>query len=223
MTGIVDPITLYERKLTEARRRLKGTFIVFINAPDPVTDNQGYFLCGSHQECNCDEFENFDSYTVGASESDVRDVSETLDFWDAEERGEHAPNGKDYHAIVAAKALAGYQRDILRDANLPLALAVETVFFDTLSEIIVLHADGELERFDLDRKPDIRFLAGDDDPAFRRRVLETVRMCWNAPVMTDAEAERAIGALKQALSTPHTQHFALGQLCPEPSADEDDE
>ena len=32
MNGNVDPITLYERKLAEARRRLKGTFIVFINA-----------------------------------------------------------------------------------------------------------------------------------------------------------------------------------------------
>ena len=223
MNGNVDPITLYERKLAEARRRLKGTFIVFINAPDPGADNQGYFLCGSHQECNRDEFENFDSYTVGASESDVRDVSETLNFWDAEERGEHAPNGKDYHAIVAAKALAGYQRDILRDATLPLALAVETVFFDTLSEIIVLHADGELERFDLDRTPDIRFLAGDDDPVFRLSVLDIVRACRNGSVMTEEEAGRATEALRRALLTPHTQHFALGQLCPERSADEDND
>lgn len=222
MSGIIDPITLYERKLADARRRLKGTYIVFINAPDTGADNQGYFICGSHQECDRDEFENFDSYTVGASESDVRDVSETLDFWDAEERGEHAPNGKDYHAIVAAKALAGYQRDILRDPNLPLALAVETVLFDTLSEIIVLHVDGELERFDLDRKPDIRFLAGDEDASFRMRVLEKVRMCWNAPVMTEAEVERAADVLRHAAWAPHTQMFALGQLCPEQTADEEE-
>ena len=221
MSGLIDPITLYERKLATARERLKGTFVVFVNAPDPVADNQGYFLCGSHQEPERDEFENFDSYSVGHSESDIRDVCETLDFWDAEERGEHAPNGKDYHAIVAAKALAGYQRDILRDADLPLALAVETVFFDTLSEIIVLHVDGELERFDLDRTPDIRFLAGDDDGVFRRRVLETARMCWNAPVMTEAEVIRALDAIKKAFGTLHTQVFALGQLCPEHAADED--
>ena len=223
MNGIVNPITLYERKLAQARERLQGTYIVFVNAPDVAENNQGYFLCGSHQEPDRDEFENFDSYSVGYSESDVRDVRETLDFWDAEERSEHAPNGKDYHAIVAAKALAGYQRDILRDPNLPLALAVETVFFDTLSEIIVLHADGELERFDLNRTPDVRFLAGDADPAFRRRVVEAVRMCWNAPVMTEAETERALDALKLAFPTPYAQVFALGQLCPERTdVDEDD-
>jgi hypothetical protein len=223
VSGIIDPITLYERKLAQARERLKGTFIVFINAPNPEEDNQGYILCGSHQEPDRDEFENFDAYSVGRSEGDIRDVSETLDFWDAEERGEHAPNGKDYHAIVAAKALAGYQRDILRDVTLPLALAVETVFFDTLTEVIVLHADGELERFDLDRKPDVRFLAGDDDPVFRRRVLETVRMCWNAPVMTEEEAQRALDAVKKAFGTPQAQAFALGQLCQVPSADDIDE
>lgn len=221
MSGIVDPVALYERKLAALRERLRGTFIVFINAPDPEADNQGYFLCGSHREPERDEFENFDAYSVGASESDLRDVGETLDYWDAEERGEHAPNGKDYHAIVAAKALAGYQRDILRDADLPLGLAVETVFFDTLSEIIVLHTDGELERFDLDRRPGIRFLAGDNDPSFRRRMLEAVRMCWNGPVMTEAEAGQALTATQNFSQVPHTRLFALGQLCP-PPADESD-
>ena len=224
MSAITDPITLYERKVAELRRRLKGTFIVFINAPDVVQNNQGYFLCGSHQDPERDEFENFDSYTVGQTETDIRDVRETLDFWDAEERGEHAPNGKDYHAIVAAKALSGYQRDILRDANLPLALAAETAFFDTLTEIIVLHADGELERLDLDRTPVVRFLAGDDDPELRTRVTVAVSTALGASsppgpddIVRVQSAVTALGVVK------YTRLFALGQLCPEPGRDDEDD
>jgi hypothetical protein len=222
VSGLIDPIDLYERKRADVKRRLAETFIVFVNAPDPATDNQGYFLCGSYQDPERDEFTNFDSYTVGRTESDIRDIRETLDFWDAEERGEHSPDGKDYHAIVAAKALAAYQRDILRDSLLPLALAAETVFFDTLSEIIVLHADGEMERFDLNRQPGISFLAGDDDADFRRSVLRIVGAHRIETVMTEEQATRALNDIARAHPGIRVQLFALGPLCPEPTAATDD-
>ncbi len=133
-----NPIDTYHRKLAEARKALAGTFIALATGKDVRGEYHGFIICGSAQDIDPTEFNNFVSYSVGRSEADIREVDDSLVFWDAEERSEHSDDGEDYHAIVAGKALADCLRESARDAANPAALAVETVLIDAPENLFVL-------------------------------------------------------------------------------------
>jgi hypothetical protein len=209
-----DPIAVFREKVASVRQSLLQQFIVLVNAPSEADDRQGFLVCGSGQPVDPTEFTNFSSYLVGVAESDVRDIDETLVFWDAEERREHDEEGSDYHAIVAAKSLSGYLREVLRDSTEPTGIAVEAVLVDTPFKALVVHFDGEMEEVTFTRTPTIRWLAGSTDAQFRIRVTDVLQTSFTGGVATPASVEAAAQRLRQQTGL-RAQVFALDELCPE--------
>lgn len=206
-----NPIDTYRRKLTDARTALASTFIVLVTGPTE-DGHVAHLICGSGQDVDPTEFNNFDAYTIGQSEADVREVEESLVFWDAEERSEHSEDGDDYHAIVAGKAMADCLRESTRDAANPTALAVEAVLVDAPDRLYAIHFDGELERITVAPELDIRFLAGSTDPAKRTEVLDAVKAAVVRHGLTEAGADAAVTAL--ASTAKVVKRFVLDGVAP---------